>query len=361
MRAITVLPGIANSARLDEMPEPPPSDGAVLVRTLALGVCATDREILTGAYGTRLPARGAWYSAMSCWARWISAPPDCGVAPGDLVVGIVRRPDPQPCPACAAGEWDMCRNGRYTERGIKERHGYGAERFRVEPSSSSRSIRPWATWGPAGAGQHPGQGVGSHRAHRPACPVVGAAKPAGHRSGPGRPPRGSDGQQRGLDVHVLDHNKGGPKEAIVRDLGAAYHSDPNTTSTSRPRRADGMHGGAGRDPRLPWPHVAPAGIVCLTGVTGPGKTFELDIGRPQPQDGARQRNRIRHGECQPPSLRDGGGRSGACRQDLARAIDHAPRSARLLERGARAAQGDIKVVIDLLSRPSCRFPSRTTP
>jgi glucose 1-dehydrogenase len=31
------------------------------------------------------------------------------------------------------GEWDMCRNGRYTERGIKERHGYGVERFRIEP------------------------------------------------------------------------------------------------------------------------------------------------------------------------------------------------------------------------------------
>ena len=27
----------------------------------------------------------------------------------------------------------MCRNGGYTERGIKERHGYGAERFRIEP------------------------------------------------------------------------------------------------------------------------------------------------------------------------------------------------------------------------------------
>ena len=27
----------------------------------------------------------------------------------------------------------MCRNGRYTERGIKERHGFGAERFRIEP------------------------------------------------------------------------------------------------------------------------------------------------------------------------------------------------------------------------------------
>jgi threonine dehydrogenase-like Zn-dependent dehydrogenase len=42
---------------------------------------------------------------------------DSEVAPGDLVVGIVRRPD-QPCPACAVGEWDMCRNGGYTERGI---------------------------------------------------------------------------------------------------------------------------------------------------------------------------------------------------------------------------------------------------
>jgi glucose 1-dehydrogenase len=27
----------------------------------------------------------------------------------------------------------MCRNGRYSERGIKDRHGYGSERFRVEP------------------------------------------------------------------------------------------------------------------------------------------------------------------------------------------------------------------------------------
>ena len=27
----------------------------------------------------------------------------------------------------------MCRNGLYTERGIKERHGFGAEHFRIEP------------------------------------------------------------------------------------------------------------------------------------------------------------------------------------------------------------------------------------
>ena len=55
MRAISVSPGVANSARLDDVGEPSAYDGAVLVRTLALGVCATDREILSGAYGSAPP------------------------------------------------------------------------------------------------------------------------------------------------------------------------------------------------------------------------------------------------------------------------------------------------------------------
>ena len=55
MRALTVAPGIANSARIDEVPEPPCSDGAVLVRTMALGVCGTDREIVSGSYGWAPP------------------------------------------------------------------------------------------------------------------------------------------------------------------------------------------------------------------------------------------------------------------------------------------------------------------
>src|SRR5205085_2118428 len=56
-----------------------------------------------------------------------------GLNEGDLVVAIVRRPDPVPCPNCAAGEWDMCRNGLYTESGIHGRDGFMADRFRVEP------------------------------------------------------------------------------------------------------------------------------------------------------------------------------------------------------------------------------------
>ena len=133
MRAITVSPGTACSARLEEVPEPAESEGPILVRTWALGVCGTDREILNGRYGFAPPGERRLILGHESLGAVESAPEGCGLVPGDLVVGIVRRPDPEPCIACAGGEWDMCRNGRYTERGIKERHGYGAERFRIEP------------------------------------------------------------------------------------------------------------------------------------------------------------------------------------------------------------------------------------
>ena len=51
MRAITVSPGVPNSARLEDIDEPPASQGSLLVRALALGVCGTDRELIRGDYG----------------------------------------------------------------------------------------------------------------------------------------------------------------------------------------------------------------------------------------------------------------------------------------------------------------------
>ena len=51
MRALTVVPGVAGSARLDELPEPDPAQGDVLIRACAVGICGTDREIFEGRYG----------------------------------------------------------------------------------------------------------------------------------------------------------------------------------------------------------------------------------------------------------------------------------------------------------------------
>src|SRR5262245_3018497 len=97
MRAITVSPGTAHSARLEEVPEPPETDGAVLVRTWALGVCGTDREILDGRYGFAPPGQQRLILGHESLGAVEAAPNRCGLAPGDLVVGIVRRPDPERC------------------------------------------------------------------------------------------------------------------------------------------------------------------------------------------------------------------------------------------------------------------------
>src|SRR6516164_8822039 len=133
MRAITVVPGAPGSVALADMPEPPEQDGPVLVRTHAIGVCGTDLEIINGEYGWAPPGEERLIIGHESVGEVVAAAHGTGFAAGDLVVGIVRRRDPVPCSACAAGDWDMCTNGRYTERGIKARHGYASEMFRIHP------------------------------------------------------------------------------------------------------------------------------------------------------------------------------------------------------------------------------------
>jgi len=279
MRAITVLPGIANSARLDEIAEPPPADGAVLVRSLALGVCGTDREIVSGLYGAAPAGEERLVLGHESFGEVVEAPGGSGFQPGDHVVGIVRRPDPVPCIACAVGEWDMCRNGRYTERGIKERHGYAAERFRVEPAFAVKVDGKLGTLGvllePASivakAWDHTERVGQRGRVWQPKRLLVTGAGPIGLLAA-------LMGAQRGLDVHVLDRNAGGLKEAAVRTLGGTHH-------TGSVASLDGL------DPDIVMECTGataivgdvlgitvPAGIICLTGVTAPGRKLDLDIG-----------------------------------------------------------------------------------
>src|SRR5262249_46096391 len=133
MLALTVTPGKPNSLDLENIGPPPICDGAVLVRMLTLGICGTDLEIIKGGYGWAPPGTDQLIIGHESLGIVEEAPQGCGFATGDLVVGIVRRPDPVPGPAWPVGEWGMFRNGRYTERGIKERNGYGSELVRVEP------------------------------------------------------------------------------------------------------------------------------------------------------------------------------------------------------------------------------------
>ena len=133
MKAVTVQPLVAGSVRYEEVPEPDESSGAILVEAVAAGVCGTDVEIASGAYGWAPPGHERLILGHESLGRVLDPGRDRSVTAGDLVVGIVRRPDPVPCPNCAVGEWDMCRNGQYTERGIKEIDGFMSERWRIEP------------------------------------------------------------------------------------------------------------------------------------------------------------------------------------------------------------------------------------
>jgi threonine dehydrogenase-like Zn-dependent dehydrogenase len=279
MRALTVAPGIANSAGIEDVPDPPASDGAVLVRSLALGVCGTDREIVAGLYGWAPLGRERLVIGHESLGTVEEAPVNSGFKRGDLVAGIVRRPDPVPCPCCAAGEWDMCRNGRYTERGIKERDGFGSEFFRIEPeflvkldpSLGLNGVLVEPTSIVAKAWDHAERIGRRSRVWAPKTLLVTGAGPIGLLAA-------MIGAQRGMDVHILDHNDRGPKRQIVRGLGATFHvgelADLAIIQPDILMECTGVPGVV----RDALGRTAPAGIVCLLGVSAPGHDLDLDIG-----------------------------------------------------------------------------------
>ena len=276
MRAFTVQPGQPNSISLDEVPAPPDSDGTVLVRALALGICGTDREIIAGHYGWAPPGQQRLVIGHESLGRVEDAPSDCGVKRGDLVVGIVRRPDPVPCPACAAGEWDMCRNGLYTERGIKQRNGYGSEQFRVEadflipvdPALDKLGVLLEPASVVAKAWEHVMRIGARSAAWKPQVALVTGAGPVGLLAA-------LLGAQRGLEMHVLDRVRDGAKPELARALGATYHAgDLGKLKPDIVIECTGAGSvvldGIGR--------AAPDGVVCLAGVSSGGHKIKFDIG-----------------------------------------------------------------------------------
>lgn len=129
MRAIAVFPK-QREIRLIDMAQPEiNSTTQAKVRILDVGVCGTDREICSFEYGT--PPQGVDYLVLGHESLGevielgLAA---SGVAPGDLVVTSVRRPCAhEDCPACTSAHADFCYTGDFTERGIKQAHGFMTE------------------------------------------------------------------------------------------------------------------------------------------------------------------------------------------------------------------------------------------
>jgi len=265
MKAITVEPMKAGSTCLEEIPEPDIHNGSILVEAVAVGICGTDIEIAEGLYGWAPPGKTRLVLGHESLGRVLDPGPASGLKKGDLVVGIVRRPDPVPCPNCAVGEWDMCRNGQYTERGIKQIDGFMSERWRIEPEYA---IKVDPSLGILGVLLEPTTvvtkawehvlAIGQRAFWEPKTVLVTGAGPIGLLGA-------LIGRQLGLEVHVLARTRTGPKPELVRDLGATYHSCSVADIGFEPDVIIECTG-VGQVIAESLHAIGASGVICLTGV-----------------------------------------------------------------------------------------------
>ncbi len=276
MKALVVQPGVRNSAQVIDVSDPDPASGALLVRGRALGICGTDLEIIEGGYGEAPPGEDQLILGHESLGEVLEAPPDSGFAPGDLVVGVVRRPDPEPCDHCAVGQWDMCRNGRYTECGIKQADGYAREAFRLD---AEFAVRVDPELGELGVLLEPASVVAkacTHAVHilrRADIPVrtalITGAGPIGLLAA-------LITSQAGLETWVVDLVDSGPKPDLVRELGAHYHAGPVRDLALSPDVVIECTG-IGAVLRDAGTIASDGAVIALTGISAAPSALEVDL------------------------------------------------------------------------------------
>jgi threonine dehydrogenase-like Zn-dependent dehydrogenase len=173
----------------------------------------------------------------------------------------------------------MCRNGRYTERGIKELDGYGSEQWCVETDYAVRLdphlehvgmlLEPTTVVAKAWEQVHL---VGQRAWFEPHTALVTGAGPIGLLAA-------LLAVQQGLDTHVLDRVTDGPKPKLVSELGATYHHTDIDDVASR-LQPDVVIEATGAGPLVfgAIANTGSYGIVCLTGVSPTGRKLQVDAG-----------------------------------------------------------------------------------
>jgi threonine dehydrogenase-like Zn-dependent dehydrogenase len=298
MKAVAVFPN-TRELRLITTEEPRitrPTE--VKLRILEVGICGTDKEISAFEYGA--PPSGSDYLILgheSLGEVVEVGGAVQGIAPGDLVVTMVRRPCPHPdCRPCRAGRQDFCRTGDFTERGIMREHGFMAEyvvddaRYMnvvpaalrevavlVEPLTiATKALAqaqkitqrlPWL------AGRSMRELIRAPDGRVLTALVLGG---------------GAVGllgamalRDTGFDVHVYDRAPApNPKSALVEAIGARYDSDPDTSRAFAHLlgEVDLVYEAVGAS-QLAFKAMSvlgPNSIFILTGVPALGATSHVD-------------------------------------------------------------------------------------
>jgi threonine dehydrogenase-like Zn-dependent dehydrogenase len=293
MKAVAVFPE-ERALRLVDHREPAilaPSD--VVVRVLDVGFCGTDREIAS--FRTGSPPSDSPYLILGHEA--LGEVVDVGssvrrIRPGDLVVPTVRRPcRRETCRACRMGRPDFCLSGEYTQRGIKDAHGFLAERFSDDArwlQPVPRELRdvavltqplalaetaiseleqvqkrlPWSALGETG-------GTGKRAVVLGAGPVALLGTMAL--------------VVRGYKVAIYSHGGRGERAEFAESLGAQFitaDEEKLDSLVDRTGRIDVMLEATGATPQAlaAMEHLGRNGVYLLTGIPGRRGAFTLDAG-----------------------------------------------------------------------------------
>jgi threonine dehydrogenase-like Zn-dependent dehydrogenase len=241
-----------------------------------MGICGTDMEIIEGAAGVAPPGEERLVLGHESLGVVLEAPAGSGFTPGDLVVGIVRRPDPEPCDHCAIGEWDMCRNGLYREAGIKQQHGYGREEYRLDPDYA---VRVDHALGDLAVLVEPTSVVAKaclHSLHFLQRTQVPARTALITGAGPIGLLAALAVARYGLETYVVDIVDDGPKPDLVRDLGAHYHAGSAADVDISPDLVIECTG-IGAVLRQAGTKAAPGAVIALTGISAAPAGAEIDM------------------------------------------------------------------------------------
>lgn len=130
MLALVTQPRRTHTTRIEDVPAVEPREGEVLVRTLEVGVCGTDREISEGLFG--IAPENQQLLVLGHEALAVVERDGYGFTRGQLVTATVRRSCGH-CIACAEKSPDSCLSGDYSERGITRLNGYACELVAEDP------------------------------------------------------------------------------------------------------------------------------------------------------------------------------------------------------------------------------------
>lgn len=284
MRAVAVIPGNHKSLHVrDDAPDPVPTDGEALVRVLEAGVCGTDVEIHEGLYGRAPDGHPFLILGHENLGVVETSPSGSNVRAGDLVVATVRRPCPESCAPCAAGENDMCLTGHFLERGIGGLHGFMAERYAESPRylvKIPEALRDVAVllepMSVVQKGIDHAFRIQQRLSWDPKAAVVVGAGPIGILAA-------ASLRLRGFEVTVAAlEPEGGAKDALLAEAGIRYVSTSTTPLESlaaKAGRIDLVFEATGAT-AVVFPAMrllGPDGICVLSSVTGGQKSIGVDL------------------------------------------------------------------------------------